>query len=83
MNRAAGGGKLGPANEPTPLNMHAHSSDLLTKHEVARSLKLCVRSVDNLMNARRLSYIRIGRAVRFEQAEIERFKKTLTVQAAR
>jgi excisionase family DNA binding protein len=54
---------------------------LLTKQEVARSLNICVRSVENLMAARRLAHIRIGRAVRFEGSELERFKASLTVQA--
>lgn len=82
MNGAAVGRRVrgGKHIHSTPMN--TQNSDLLTKHEVARSLKLCVRSVDNLMTARRLAYIRIGRAVRFERSEIERFKKTLTVQAA-
>ena len=60
---------------------HQSQSDLLTKQEVARSLKICVRSVENLMAARRLAHIRIGRAVRFEHSEIQRFKASLTVQA--
>lgn len=55
---------------------------LLTKAETAKLLKVCVRTVENLTQARQLAYIRIGRAVRFERAELERFKKTFTVQAA-
>jgi excisionase family DNA binding protein len=57
------------------------NTGLLTKQEVARSLKICVRSVENLMAARRLALIKIGRSVRFERSEIERFKASLTVQA--
>jgi excisionase family DNA binding protein len=55
--------------------------ELLTKQGVARLLTVCPRTVENLMAARRLAYIRIGRAVRFERSEIERFKASLTVQA--
>ncbi len=66
---------------PTMKTPHQSHSDLLTKQEVARSLKICVRSVENLMAARRLAFIRIGRAVRFERSEIDRFKASLTVQA--
>ncbi len=66
---------------PTMKIPHQSQSDLLTKQEVAHKLKICVRSVENLMAARRLSFIRIGRAVRFERSEIDRFKASLTVQA--
>jgi excisionase family DNA binding protein len=55
---------------------------LFTKKEAANHLTVCVRTIENLMAARQLGYIRIGRAVRLERAEIERFKKTFTVQAA-
>lgn len=56
--------------------------NLLTKQEAAKHLTVCVRTIENLMQARQLAYIRIGRAVRFERTELERFKKTFTVQAA-
>ncbi len=56
--------------------------NLFTKQEAANHLTVCVRTIENLMAARQLAYIRIGRAVRIERSEIERFKKTFTVQAA-
>ena len=68
---------------PTPSMNKTNSNhlELLTKQGVARLLTVCPRTVENLMAARRLAYIRIGRAVRFERSEIERFKASLTVQA--
>ena len=55
---------------------------LITKNGAANNLTVCVRTIENLMQARQLAYIRIGRAVRSKRTELERFKKTFTVQAA-
>ena len=55
--------------------------ELLTKSEAARALKVCVRTIENLMAARRLSFIRIGRAVRIERSAIQRLKESLTVES--
>lgn len=57
--------------------------DLLTKLEASRELRVCVRTIENFMKARSLAHIRLGRAVRIERAEIERFKAALTVHAVR
>ena len=57
------------------------NSTLLTKREAARELRLCVRSLENLMRTRSLSYIKLNRAVRIERSEIERLKNSLTIQA--
>lgn len=54
---------------------------LLTKREAAQALSVCVRTVENLLAARRLSFIRIGRAVRIERAAIQRLKESLTVES--
>lgn len=55
--------------------------ELLTKSEAARALKVCVRTIENLMAARRLSYISIGRAIRLERNALERFKESQTVHS--
>jgi excisionase family DNA binding protein len=54
---------------------------LLTKSEAARELRVCVRTIENFMQQRRLSHIRLGRAVRIERYELERLKSSLTVRA--
>ncbi|MCE9518153.1 MAG: helix-turn-helix domain-containing protein [Verrucomicrobia bacterium] len=61
--------------------MHSATQSLLTKPEAARQLRVCVRTLENLMRERRLSYIKIGRARRFEPSEIQRFKRSFTVEA--
>ena len=76
-------------NPSKPTGLHIASNQvscadetLLTKREAAKLLRVCVRTVENLMAARQLSFVKIGRAVRIERSEIERFKRTFTVQAA-
>ena len=54
---------------------------LHTKREAARLLRLSLRSIDNLLKARALEFIRIGRAVRISSDAIERFKESRTVKA--
>lgn len=53
---------------------------LLTKKEVARDLRISVRTLENLMNARMISFIKIGSAIRFESSELDRLKKRHTVE---
>lgn len=45
---------------------------LLTKDEVSDLLGVSTRTVENLMFSKSLSYIKLGRAVRFEPAAVER-----------
>lgn len=54
---------------------------LHTKREAARLLRVSLRSIDNLLKARALEFIRIGRAVRISSAAIEQFKAARTVRA--
>lgn len=75
MNKAAGF-----ADSRMDSNQKAVST-LLTKPEAARELRVCVRSLENFLKARRLSYVRLGRAIRIERAEIQRFKQALTVKS--
>jgi excisionase family DNA binding protein len=55
--------------------------ELLDKAQAARQLRICVRTLESFIKARRLAVIRLGRAVRIEPSEIERLKKSLTVDA--
>lgn len=57
------------------------SPTLHTKKEAAKLLRLSLRSIDNLLSARAIECIRIGRAVRFAPEAIERFKQSRTVKA--
>jgi excisionase family DNA binding protein len=61
--------------------MNKPESELVTKPEAARELRVCVRSVENFLKARRLSYVKMGRSVRIERSEIQRFKESLTVKS--
>ena len=45
---------------------------LLTKREIARALRLSVRSVDRLVNAGEIHSMRLGRSVRFPASELNR-----------
>lgn len=54
---------------------------LLTKSQAAKSLSVCVRTIENFMRDRRMSFIKLGKSVRIDPAEIERLKQTFTVQA--
>ena len=58
-----------------------HAQSLLTKQEVAQNLKVCLRTVENLMAAKRIEYLRIGRAVRITPEALARFKQSLTIEA--
>ena len=66
---------------PTMKSEPPSPSPLLTKADAAKLLHICVRSVEHLITSRSIAVIRIGRSVRIERSELERFKKSLTVQA--
>ncbi len=62
---------------PTP-----HGEPLLTKTQVAKKLSISERTVDNLMRAKSLAFVRIGRAIRFEPSDVDAFKNSYRVNAA-
>lgn len=55
------------------------NSNLWTKKDVQRDLRVCARTVDNLMASRRLAFIRIGRCVRFDKADVQALKQAFRV----
>lgn len=55
---------------------------LLTKRQVALNLAISPRTVDNLMRAKAIAFVRIGRAVRIAPADVEAFKNSYRVNAA-
>jgi len=71
------------AMKSTTENTQAPYGDsLLKKPQVAKELSVCNRSVDNLIRARALAFVRIGRSVRFERSAVEAFKASRRVNAA-
>lgn len=64
-------------NTPAP-----HGETLLTKTQVAKKLSISERTVDNLMRAKSLAFVRIGRAIRFEPSDVDAFKNSYRVNAA-
>lgn len=44
---------------------------LLTKREVAEILKVCERTIDNLLRSGVLVHIKLGRSVRFVKSDVE------------
>lgn len=63
-------------------NIEQPHEALLSKPQVARRLGVHVRTVDNLMMSKSISFIRIGRAVRFEPAAIDAYKIAHRTNAA-
>ena len=64
-------------NIPAP-----HGGSLLKKPQVAKDLNVCQRTVDNLMRAKALAFVRIGRAIRFEPSAVEAYKNSYRVNAS-
>ena len=64
-------------NTPTP-----HGESLLKKPQVAKELSVCERTVDNLMRAKALAFVRIGRSIRFERSALDAYKNSYRVHAA-
>ena len=56
---------------------------LLTRLEAAGILKMSLRSVENFINARALSCVRLGKSVRIPSAELQRFIEARTIAAHR
>ena len=65
----------------TTSNTSVSAAPLLTKVESAKLLRICVRKLELMIQARQIAVIRIGRAVRIELTELERLKANLTVTA--
>jgi excisionase family DNA binding protein len=54
---------------------------MLSRTQAAHALHVSTRTIDNLMAAKSISYIRVNRAVRFEVSAIEAYKKANRVNA--
>lgn len=55
--------------------------EFLTKQEVAKRLRISVRHLENQINSRALSVLRIGRRVVIDVQELIRFQETFTVKS--
>lgn len=51
--------------------MSSAAPSLLTKPQVAKLLGISIRTLDGLMISKSISYIKLGRSVRFEPAAVE------------
>lgn len=58
-----------------------NKSELLTKQEAARELRVCVRTIENFMRARRLAFVKLGKAVRIKRTDLESLTQRHTVKA--
>lgn len=59
------------------------TNELLTKRELAERLKLCTRSVENLVRQRKITCIKIGKSVRFDWLHVmEELKEANNSNAA-
>lgn len=54
-------------------NSPAVSAALLTTNEAADVLRCCTKTITNLIARGQLKAVRLGKAVRVERAELERF----------
>lgn len=57
------------------------SDDLLNKQRTARTLAISMRHLDNLLHARAIECVKIGRSVRFTPEAVAKFKASRTVKA--
>lgn len=56
----------------TPMN-HAAHTQLVTRHAAAAKLSVSLRTIDSLLASGRLAHVRIGRAIRFDLADLDSF----------
>jgi excisionase family DNA binding protein len=52
----------------------------ITKPELAQFLRVSERTVDNYVASRRIPYIKIGRSIRFQLADVQKALKKFTVR---
>ena len=68
---------------PHPARRHTIEPELLTKAEAAQLLGVSIRSIDNMMRQRRISFVKLtAKMVRFPRREIlQHIREHLTVHA--
>lgn len=55
---------------------------LLTKKEAAFRLAICIRHLQNLLKARAIEYIKVGKSVRISPDALKRYRDAHTIKAA-
>lgn len=56
------------------------NTQMLTKKEAARQLKVSVRCLENWMRDKRIAYVKCGAAVRFTTEALLDFQRSFTIQ---
>ncbi len=69
-------------NPPTEIKI-PQLPKLLTEDQLAQSLSVCPRHISNLRAQRLIRFIRLGRLVRFDPAQVLEDLQNLTVHAGR
>lgn len=64
------------------MDMNDNPQALLTKKEVADQLNVCVRTVENLMRTKRLTYIKMPKTVRIKQSSVTELIENFTCKAS-
>lgn len=59
------------------------SEMLMSKKEVAARLGISIRTLNELMRSRRLSFVRLGNCVRFDWSQVQADLSRQTVKARR
>jgi excisionase family DNA binding protein len=62
--------------------MKPDPDSLRTKAEAARYLGISLRHLSNLLSARAIACVRIGRSVRISPEALKQFRESRTIQAA-
>jgi hypothetical protein len=77
MPRSGNAAPLSAAkNESEQFDIHVR---LLTKQELSRLIRKAPRSIDAMMKARTIPYLKLGRNVRFRLHDVERALARFTV----
>lgn len=60
--------------------MDTQADELLDKREAAARLRISIRSIDNRIRDRTIPFVKIGKAVRFIAADLNRFIQTHRIE---
>lgn len=72
-----------PRQTATKQSTTTEPPQLLTRLEAAKILSMSLRSLENFINARAISVVRLGKSVRVSREELRRFIESRTIAAHR
>lgn len=72
-----------PRRTATKQSATTEPPQLLTRLEAAKILSMSLRSLENFINARAISVVRLGKSVRVSREELRRFIESRTIAAHR